>query len=180
MRAAVVVVQREIEGEVEERAPGEGDQRGPFEPNRERAGQTPSEERVIDREDGLPLGRKVVLVEHDIWRHVQHVKRGCGHDIERQIRCSAAQNRGQCDPWRAWPRKGRGADDQVGRGIQPLAPGTLREIPGHDRAMDLAPDQFANIAGDAFAQFTLQLGPHDLGHDITQHVFVDLKVFADL
>lgn len=180
VRAGIVIVEREVQCEVQERRPRESDPCRAPDPEREGQTDPPDDERVIDGENRLPLRREVVLPENDVRRHVQQEKCRAGHQIQRQVRRGGPKDRGERDPRGVRPGKGRRADDQMGGGIQPPALTGSGKVTGHDGPVDFAPDELAHVARDPFPQFALQFGPHDVGHDIAQHIFIDLDIVGHI
>ena len=129
MWAAIIVMEREIKGQVHERGAGK-DHRVPGpQPPCQRKGPTPDKEGVVDGEDLLPGGREIELVKHDLRGDLQDVERHHCHEIERQIGCERACHRSDGATSVVRSRKGGCREYDMGWRIQAFPAGLPWRMP---------------------------------------------------
>ena len=129
MRAAVIVMERKVKGQMHERGPRKHHRvlgpKPPGQPERP----APDKKGIVDGKDLLPGGREVELIEHHLRGDLQDVERHGRHEIKRQIRRECAGHRGDCATSVIGPGKGSCRENDMGWRIQAFPAGLPWRMP---------------------------------------------------
>ena len=111
-------------------------------------------------------------------RQAQHKKADACHDVERGIRQRCAHKGGQRDMGGVGAAEDGDTQKQMSGRIHalPQCGVGLVEILRRQNTMNLAPDEFAHVAGDAFPERTLQFFADNIADQFAQRFLVHLRL----